>query len=543
MPVVPSCARRLITWWCLLAAAVLCGRADAGTRFAVSFDASLRAEPASGRLVIYMIRPGDMAVGRAEPGDAPFFDNPQPCFGVSVTGLAPGRPVIVDDGATSYPCVLSKLPKGNYRVQAVLDVNRQSSDWHVEPGNLYSEVQRVDINMGKPDAPVVEIRLTKATSPRVPANSDACELFRVRSELLSSFHGRDVYLRAGVVFPIARAAGTPCAAVYEIPGFGGDARMAFGIARSRGAYLGAGAGQRSPGGDDPNYAGMRELWSHTFHIVLDADSGNGHTLWADSANNGPWEQALTTELIPAMEKRYHLIARPEARLLTGHSSGGWSALWLQLRHPGYFGGAWPSSPDPVDFRRFQRTDIYSSPSMYDESGDDGTTRDTPSFRASFGKVRMTVRTENAIEEVLGPGNTSAQQWDSWQAVFGPRDAGGNPAALFDPVSGAIDRSVAERFREYDIADMLRKDPARYAPVLRGKVRLIVGDRDGFFLNEAVSLLKESLDSVSPPEASIGAPGYIRVLPGDHGSVMSTPEARGRWLEMLDHLKLSGVLAP
>src|SRR5262249_45490533 len=80
---------------------------------------------------------------------------------------------------------------------------------------------------------------------------------------------------------------------------------------------------------------------------------------ADSANNGPCGRALTDELIPYVEKTFRAIGQPGARFVTGHSSGGWSSLWLQVTYPDFFGGVWSTSPDPVDFHDFQRINIYN----------------------------------------------------------------------------------------------------------------------------------------------------------------------------------------
>ena len=139
-------------------------------------------------------------------------------------------------------------------------------------------------------------------------------------------------------------------------------------------------------------------------------------------------------------------------------------------------------------------------------------------------------------------HTSGQQWDSWLAVFGPKGADGLPADLYDPTTGAIDQAVAAKMRRYDIGELLRQNPDKIGRVLREKVRLIVGDRDNYGLNFAVSLLKEDLDRLAPAkEGDDRGVGYIRILPGDHGTVMMNPEARAARAEMLECLKASGVL--
>jgi S-formylglutathione hydrolase FrmB len=504
----------------LVASMLLAAPALAGPIFKVSFDAATRAEPATGRLVVYLV---DERSGiRGEPAGE-HWDNPQPMYGVDVKGVAPGAAATVDDAATSFPAVLSRLPQGKYRVQAVLDVHQDDSAWRREPGNLYSEPTTVEL--GATDGPTeIPIALTKVVGPRPLPTIPGVEWFEVRSKLLSEFHGRDIMLRAGVSLPSGfdPKADRKYAAVYEVPGFGGDHTDVRGVASQRRVAM-AGSAQAV-------------LARNTFWIVLDPESGNGHTLFADSANNGPCGRALTTELIPALEAKYPLVPEAKARLLRGHSSGGWSTLWLALTYPETFGATWSTSPDPVDFHRFQLPDIYDDANMYARDG-----KDLPSYRGD-GKERMTIRQENLMEEVLGPDNTSGQQWDSWMAVWGPRNSAGHPAALYDPVTGAIDRAVAERYRAYDITERLRAEPGKYGLVLLQRCRVVVGDKDSFYLNEAVARLKSEAEKLSFLQFPEGAHGCIKILPGfDHGSIFGSPELNAIPQEMVDHLTGQGLI--
>jgi len=165
----------------------------------------------------------------------------------------------------------------------------------------------------------------------------------------------------------------------------------------------------------------------------------------------------------------------------------------------------------------------------------------PSER-SHAKVKMTIRQENAAEEVLGPDNTSGQQWDSWFAVFGPRNAAGHPAALFDPRTGVIDHAIAEQYQKYDLGALLRAEPGKYGLTLLQRCRIIVGDQDNYYLNEAVALLKADVEKLSFFQFPEGQHGYVKILPGlDHGSVFMSPELRGIPQEMLDHLALHKLL--
>lgn len=518
----------------MLAAACLASIAAAPPTVSVSFDAAVRSEPATGRLVLYL----DARGGSRDPADGPSFDNPQPMFGVTVTDLAPGAAVTIDDAATAFPCPWSELPPGTYRARAVLDMHRLNSSWRREPGNLFSDA--VTIVVPRPDEPPtgsVHISLSRIVGPRAAPATDVIE---VRSALLSEFHGRDVILRAAVLPPTgyddgANAART-YAAVYEVPGFGGDHT---GVGRFH-PYR-----SRLPEGSP--WITLRE---NAFWIVLDPESGNGHTLLADSANNGPCGRALVEELVPALEKKYRLAADPRARLLRGHSSGGWSTLWLALHYPDTFGACWSSSPDPVDFRRMQLCDIYGRANFYALTPGEfprppltSEMPDTPSYRTAAG-VRMTVRQENLMEEVMGPSNTSGQQWDSWFAVWGPRDARGNPAALFDPATGVIDRAVAERYRDYDIAELVRREPGRFALLFQERIRLVVGDRDNYYLNEAVALLKQEVEKVNFLHLPEGGHGFITIVPGmDHGSIYGSEEVQNFPGEMVDHLRRAGLVSP
>lgn len=492
--------------------------------FSVSFPQSLRAEPATGRLVVYLIREGSSITIGTPPSKGPFWSDLQPMFGTDVTNLAPGNAAVVDNAAAASPAPLADLVPGKYTAQAVLDVNQLSSHWDFEAGNLYSDIVTFEFKKG--DAPKqVEIPLSAAIKPREFPNqlTAGIELFEIKSELLSKFRGRDVMLRAGVAPPLDRDPTRKYAAVYEVPGFGGDHAGAYRVEFNR---------KRAAKG-----TAEEALARNTFWIVLDPESGNGHTLFADSANNGPCGEALVKELIPALEAKYNLAAQPEARLLRGHSSGGWSTLWLATTYPETFGACWSSSPDPVDFHKFQVVDIYGQPNMYTDRS-----IEIPSVREN-GKPIMTIRQENGTEEVLGADNTSGQQWDSWLAVFGPRNAKGHPAAMYDPVTGAIDRSIAEQFRKYDLTERLRNDPSHLGPLFQDRIRIVVGDMDTFYLNEAVALLIPEVAKLSPPATPDGHYGYIKIVPGaDHGTVFDSAEMQAFPAEMVDHLKRNNLFS-
>jgi S-formylglutathione hydrolase FrmB len=499
----------------LAAVLVLSSVAHAEVSFQVTFDASTRAQPATGRLLVYLVRPDARLSSRHEPASELVMHDPQPIYGVSVKDLKPGEKAIVDDSATWCGLKLDSLPPGKYRMQSVLDMHQLNSEWSREAGNLYSDVGTFEVKPGNPSL-VVEIKLNRVVkAPEFP-EVDGAEEFVIRSELLSAFHKRDVYLRAGVAFPANFDTSRKYAAVYEVPGYGGDHSS---------AARGDGRSRTAANADDPRQV----LRQNTFYIVLDPESPNGHTLFCDSDNNGPYGRALTEELIPALEKKYNLIAQPSARILRGHSSGGWSTIWLGMTYPDVFGAVFSSAPDPVDFRRFELVHIYNTDNFYVADG-----KDIPSARFG-GRVTLTVRQENAMEHVLDPNNNSSQQWDSWQACWGTRQSDGSITPLFDPITGAIDKTEAETYRRFDIVHLLKSQPQKYAAVFRQNIRVVCGEADTYYLEEAVKLLKEEFDRL-PGNGT----GYVKVVPRyDHSSIYASRELQAFRQEMVDHLKLHG----
>ena len=482
---------------------------DAKRIFQVQLGPDVGKEARTGRLIVFLIAESSQVSKKSSPVEGPFWDDPQPLFATDAK-LSGNQVEILDDNSDFFPVPPSKLPAGKYRAQARLDLSRNNSNWKREAGNLWSDEVVFEVTDSK-DEQRIALLLTNVVQPAKNKQADGVEWFEVRSQLLSKFRGREVTLRAGVVLPKGYTPNQKYPAIYEVPGFGGD-------------HSDAAQSRRQPK-DDSDAANLAKS---TFRIVLDPEGPNGHTLFADSANNGPCGQALTQELIPALEAKYPLIAYPSARLLRGHSSGGWSTVWLSIRYPQVFGATWSSAPDPVDFRRFQKVDIYGQPNFYvDSKGSD-----LPSFRKGD-VVEMTIRQESRGEDMLGPDNTSSQQWDSWFATFGPRNSDGNPAALFDPKSGQIHPDVAEHYQRYDIAMLLRNNPNELLPIFRNNIRLVVGTEDSFYLNEAVALLDAELTKLGRAPTDRG---YVKMIPGDHGSIFSSETLRAFPKEMLEHLR-------
>jgi S-formylglutathione hydrolase FrmB len=321
--------------------------------------------------------------------------------------------------------------------------------------------------------------------PRTPA-APLIDEFRLKSECVSEFWKKERAIEAGVVRPLDWKEGEKLPVAYNVHGFGGSHRVAW--------QSGPRLQQKMAEGSAPRM----------LYVFLNAQYEWGHHEFADSRCNGPWGKALTTEFIPALEKQFGAVGEPWARFVTGHSSGGWSSLWLQVTYPDYFGGCWATAPDSVDFRDFTGIDIYSFENAYvDPEG-----RPIMLMRRG-GEFVLSIRQYVAGERVREP---VGGQFFSFNAVFGEKGADGLPKPLFDLDTGAIDAGVADSWRPYDISLILRENWETLGKKLAGKVHVYMGLLDTFRLEGALILMKEDLEE-------LGADVDVVLVEGrDHGSL-------------------------
>lgn len=465
---------------CGLFAAFIALQACGGSpRFDITLASSICDKPYSGRVYL-MTTKSD----RRPPRDGPNWFNCEPFFSQVVENWKPGASLTLDPArCIGHPVALADFPAGKHRVQAVIDLNGWSHDPVGAPGNAYSDVVTIEHDPDKPETHALVIdRLIP--EPKLEDREDL-KYVRLRSRLLSEFHKRDVFLQAAVGLPESYAdeASRQFPAVYTVSGFGGTIRSAAMMANPR-----------QFAGSDVEFA----------VIYIDADCPLGHHVWADSANNGPWGQALIEELIPHLEKEFRLIPETYARFVTGHSSGGWSSLWLQVRYPDTFGGCWSTSPDPVDFSAFQTLDIYDA-SLNFYTMPDGSPRPVARM-GRRGGAPLTNREFDAMEQVLGRGGQLA----SFEAVFSPRGPDGKPLRLWDRTTGKLDAAVAKHWKRYDIRLILEENWAQLRPRLAGKLHLYCGDKDTFHLEGAFFKLRDALTRLK-------SDAYVEVIPdAGHG---------------------------
>ncbi len=449
-------------------------------RFEVGMAEKLVSTPQTGRLLIILGRNEKpeprLLVGRTGP-DAPFV------LAGDMTGFAPGMSGMLDQSAITFPITnLSALPAGDYFVQALLDSNRDLRSPQA-PGNLYSRARKIHLDPASGDT--VRLELTRQIPPeQLPADTEFIKFVKIQSKLLSGFHGRPIYLRAGIILP---------------RDYGREPARKYPLWVRIGGY---GARYSSISTFMDEKAEFRKTWladdtPRMILLQLDGAGPFGDPYQVNSANNGPYGDAITQELIPYVEEKFHAIGQPHARVLSGLSTGGWASLALQVFYPDFFNGTWTFCPDGVDFRAFELVNIYDDENAYTNKF--GFER--PSERTITGDVRLTMRRELQIENVMGAGDgwiTSGGQWCAWNAVYGPREPDGSPSVLWDPQTGKLDRNIAEQWSKYDLRLVMQANWKTLGPKLRGKLHISVGDADNYFLNNAVHLLDDFLSQANPP---------------------------------------------
>jgi hypothetical protein len=520
---------RTRSWsWLLLffiAPLALAGQAPLASHrvFRVTLDGA-STQAVSGRLLLFALPVKQAAaqnkIGKVTGIDTNPFDPTQTAVAaMEVPDLAPGASVLVDADALAFPEGFSKLAAGDYDMQAVLDVNHDYNYSGRGAGDLVSEVTEVPFDGS---AAIPTLRLTRAltgapqpwTVPeRVPekereqlakdmqAAHAHSRVLDFTSPALTAFWGRPVRVKGWVLLPPGydKDKNAHYPTVYFTHGYGGN--LAYLAYKAAGVWSDMTAGKTPP-----------MIW-----VFLDEHIATGTHEFADSVNNGPWGTALTTEVIPYLESHYRMDAKASGRFLTGHSSGGWATLWLQVRYPKIFGGTWSTSPDPSDFHDFTGPDLYA-PDANVYTRPDGTPY--PLVRMQ-GKVVATFKQFAQLERVLG---SYGGQMASFDWVFSPRGPDGHPQQMFDRATGKVNPEVVRYWRDhYDIAHRIETQWPRLKPDLDGKIHVIVGTADTFYLDGAAHKLEAVLDRV-------GAHAEVQFLPGKTHSDLYSKGKDQNWLE-------------
>jgi hypothetical protein len=476
-----------------------------------------------GRLLLMLAKDGRRGEPRFQIGAGA---DAQQIFGVDVQGWRGRTSVVIDAAVPGFPLhSISDIPAGTYTVQALLHkyetftradgftvklpMDRgEGQQWALAPGNLYSTPVEARVD---PNGVAVTITLDKVIPPIAPpADTRYIKHERIQSALLTKFWGRPMHLGANVLLP-------------EGWDTHPDARYPLFIYHGHFPHTFTGFRPEPP---DPNlkpdfaarfnlagYNRIQQQYAHQFYkdwtgpsfpraIVIEIQHATpfyDDSYAVNSANSGPYGDAIVKELLPYIEKKYRGIGQGWARFMYGGSTGGWEAMAAQVFYPDDFNGAYIACPDPIDFRAYTVVNLYEDENAYFLKSDWRKTP-RPALRNYLGHVSSTLEEMNRLELVLGTRTRSGQQWDVWEATYSPVGRDGYPARIWDKRTGVIDQKVAEYWREnFDLVHILKRDWEKgLGTKLEGKLHLYVGDMDNYYLNNAVYLAEQFLESTTKP---------------------------------------------
>jgi len=466
---------RKVSLLCLIA---ICTLQAIGQTITASYTPAASGEKFSGNVFLYLSKdsksPKDEMVGVYK----------FPCFSIAVNNVQPNQKVVFNDAAISYPVALSDIERGTYHAQVVWDRNDGGRAIGGSSDNMYNESVLVTIT--KNTGQTFDIVCNEVIKEQPFVETQFIKELRSPSALLTNFYKRPTSVNAAVLLPkeYYNQPSRRFPVLYWISGYGGDYHV----------YSGR----------NDNSAPIDT--TPCIRVFLDGNCPGGHSVYANSDNNGPWGDALTQELIPLVDKTYRTNA---GRLLTGHSSGGWTVLWLQTHYPKVFTACWSSSPDPVDFRSFQQIDLYHDKNMF--YAKDSSLRLAGTIAGRFPWIFM--KNMYDMEHVIWRG----EQMHSFNFVFSTRNSDGTPRSLINEATGDIDSVTFAHWKNYDISLYVRTNWQQLKPDLQGKIRVSVGNQDNFLLNYPVHLLDDEMKKIDA--------GFVfGYYPGDHFTV-STPEYR------------------
>ena len=456
--------------------------------FRVRFSQVADSMPFTGTVVIYLSKTSK------EPRNRDQWPLLPVVFSIDVENVAPGKWITISENhQRSYPTAPNRIERGKYYAQVVFDRSELPTDQSVSnsPGNMISPSIQIEIDDN--NKRTYQLTANKKLKREEFKSTTHYKGVKLRSKLLSDFYGEETHLFGVVALPDTLLANPKLKLplIVQIQGFGGDVN-----------YY---SGKDWPIKDYPYIS-----------LMLDGNCRTGHHVFANSANNGPWGDALITELIPEVERMFSTTGQ---RFVTGHSSGGWAALWLQLQYPKIFDGCWASSPDYISFQYFQGVNIYSSKNFYVDSLNNLTPY------ATFGGWSPILynKQESMYEEVI-----RGEQLTSFEAVFSPRDEKGNIIPLWNRESGIIDPSVAEQWKKYDIIEFLKKNYSTIENDIKSKIMVTCGTSDNFMLDRPVRLLekeaKENNWDIS-----------VTLVTGDH-FIIDWKDIEAKWVKLLNERK-------
>ncbi|KAL4099159.1 hypothetical protein PRIC1_006969 [Phytophthora ramorum] len=505
-------------------------------RFRVSFPASVHAERITGRLMVCIAKRHTVEDPQGE--DQPRFlvddsEDTQQIFAVDVWDFAPGdvgteNREVNATHAVGYPMLfMEEVPAGEYWVQAVLHpyVEYNRSDGRnlqlprfttfeseggvlTAPGTLYSAAK---LALYDPATFSVDLVLDQV-EPELPPLEEPHELLKhvtFRSPSLSEFWGTDVYLKAWVLLPYRFFDDDVQDVHYPLFVYHTHYNRFF-----EHSFVSAPPENTSTASVGEQYGYFffsnwtsdkaSDPFTNKRGIVVQLQHANPYyddSYAVNSANIGPYGDAITYEFLPYIENKFRGIGEGWARTMYGGSTGGWESFAVQVYYPDEYNGCWSFCPDAFDFRRFQQVDLFTNKNAYFARGD-WTQKDRGAKRDYLGDIRETMAEENHHELAMGSRGRSGGQWDAWQAVYSPvNNTDGYPAAVWDKLTGEVHPDVVAYWEtHYDVRAKLQREwQARgLGAKLVNKLHVYVGVTDSYYLNDAVFLLEDFLKTTSEP---------------------------------------------
>ena len=509
----------------IVALLLLCTSFLFAQTFEVMLPASISNKPLDGRLLLLF--------SKSTAGEPRFQisddEATQQVFGMDVDQWKPGTKKQFDASTFGYPVeTIKQITSGNYRVQVVLHIYEtfkrkdgnivklpmdrgEGQHWNIAPGNLYSTTQ--DIKYTPEPSFRLMLNLDQKIPPiKEPEDSKYVKHIKIQSKLLTEFWGRPMYLGAHILLP---------------EGWETHLNVKYPLAIYHGHFPDDFGGWRTTPPDENlvpdtvkrfNLIGYNKIvqqeaydfykmWTGPdFPRVIAIEIQHANPFYDDSyavnsANIGPYGDAITFELIPEIEKRFRGIGEGWARFMYGGSTGGWEAMAAQVFYPDQYNGSYAACPDPIDFHHYMTVDLYNHKNAYYAEGPFRKTP-RPGHRDYLGHVNAMVKDMNFRELALGSKGRSGDQWDVWEAVYSPVDKDGYPKRVFDKITGDIDKEVVNYWKEnFDLTHIVQRDWPKIGEKLKGKLNLYVGDMDNFYLNNAVYSAEDMLKKLTNPSCN------------------------------------------
>ena len=509
----------------IVALLLLCTSVLFAQTFEVMLPASISNKPLDGRLLLLL--------SKSTAGEPRFQisddEATQQVFGMDVDQWKPGTKKQFDASAFGYPVeTIKQITSGNYRVQVVLHIYEtfkrkdgnivklpmdrgEGQHWNIAPGNLYSTTQ--DIKYTPETSFKIMLNLDQKIPPiKEPEDSKYVKHIKIQSKLLTEFWGRPMYLGAHILLP---------------EGWETHLNVKYPLAIYHGHFPDDFGGWRTTPPDENlvpdtvkrfNLIGYNKIvqqeaydfykmWTGPdFPRVIAIEIQHANPFYDDSyavnsANIGPYGDAITFELIPEIEKRFRGIGEGWARFMYGGSTGGWEAMAAQVFYPDQYNGSYAACPDPIDFHHYMTVDLYNHKNAYYAEGPFRKTP-RPGHRDYLGHVNAMVKDMNFRELALGTKGRSGDQWDIWEAVYSPVGKDGYPKRVFDKKTGDIDKEVVNYWKEnFDLTHIVQRDWPKIGEKLKGKLHLYVGDMDNFYLNNAVYSAEDMMKKLTNPSCN------------------------------------------